>query len=203
MPDDDDIDEGGLPDDGSGGDTLVRLPRKDIRALEKKGKMADTLNAENEQLKRQLVFAQAGIPIDPSNEDAQTFIRGYAGELDPEKIRASAARFNLVSPPPAEPGTPGNPAPTAGDVPPLTLQAGEAELTDARRNLTAGQSGDTSLSTDPFQEAIAIGEAALKSGAKANEAFGAAINSIANAWANGDPRVRIERTSVQAVGDTG
>lgn len=202
MPDDndEDLDANEHQDDQGGPGTY--LSRKDIRALEKQGKVAAQLAETNATLERDLAFARAG--IDTSTDDGAFFARGYAGELTPDAIRAQAVRFNLASPADAATlGTPDNPAPTAGDTTPIPLVPGEADLTDARRTLSQGAAGDAGITVDPYAEAQKIGADALESGAKFGEAMGAAMNYLVNAGAAGDKRVLIERHSVQALGDRG
>ena len=188
---DDDLDPTG--DDGSGGDSIVRMSRKDIRALEKKGKAYDALVEEKARLERDLAFARAG--VDTSTEEGAFFARGYDGELDPAAIRAAAERFNILAPKHAPPITDTDDT----DQGPR-LEPGEAELTDARLALSRGAAGDTGLDTDPYEEAQRIGQKMLADGAKFEHAFGAAINFLANRAENGDQRVIIDRRSVQALG---
>lgn len=195
-PNPDDIDDDlDLPDDGGGGDSLVRLPRRDIRALEKQGKRAAELAAQNEALQRDLAFARAG--IDTSTDEGAFFARGYAGELDTDAIKASASRFNILAPGSVGTGTPDNPAPTAADV---QLAPGEADLTAHRQALAQGAAGDVGVDVDPYDEALRIGQDILDKGGKFEQGMGTAINSVVNAAMRGDTRTIIRRDSPQAAG---
>jgi hypothetical protein len=64
---------------------MVQLSRKDIRRLEKLAEEGRTALAENEQLKRERAFVQAGIPL--QDKRAAYFIAGYQGEQTPEAIQ--------------------------------------------------------------------------------------------------------------------
>ncbi len=64
---------------------MAQLPRKVVRRLEKEAEEGRALKAENEQLKRERSFVQAGIPLE--DKRAAYFIAGYQGEQTPEAIR--------------------------------------------------------------------------------------------------------------------
>lgn len=68
----------------------------DIRSLRKAANSAKRLKAELTQLKREVAFARAGIPLDDPR--MSYFVKGYDGELEPESIReaATAAGFLTV-----------------------------------------------------------------------------------------------------------
>ena len=64
-----------------------------LRRAEKAKKQAIT---EAENAKRELAFYKAG--ISPDDPKASYFIKGYDGDLDPEKIRAAATEAGFISP---------------------------------------------------------------------------------------------------------
>jgi hypothetical protein len=78
------------PDDGD----------EDFKNLRAKAKRADTLERENTQMKRELAFTKAGIPMD--DPKVGYFIKGYDGELDPAVIRSAAEEAGFVQPPPQQ-----------------------------------------------------------------------------------------------------
>lgn len=195
---DDDLDPTG--DDGSGGDSIVRMSRKDIRALERKGSKYDELAEQKAALERDLAFARAG--IDTSTDEGAFFARGYAGELDVEAIKAQAAKFGVIKGADA-PGTPPADGTTGEGTPPPSgpaLEPGEADLTAHRQTLASGATGDSGLDVDPYQSALDIGRQVMEGGGKFEQALGSAINALANAANQGDKRVIIPGRSVQSLG---
>ena len=75
------------PDDGD----------EDFKNLRAKAKRADALESENAQMKRELAFVKAGIPM----EDPKMgyFMKGYDGELDPSAIRSAAEEAGFIQAP--------------------------------------------------------------------------------------------------------
>lgn len=71
----------------------------DIRSLRKAANAAKRLKAENAQMKRELAFAKAGLPLD--DPKMNYFVKGYDGELDADAIReaATSAGFLAVAQP--------------------------------------------------------------------------------------------------------
>jgi len=65
---------------------MATLPRKEVRRLEKLAEEGKAALAENEQLKRERAFVQAGIPLE--DKRASYFIAGYTGEQTAEAIKA-------------------------------------------------------------------------------------------------------------------
>jgi len=193
---DDDLDPTG--DDGSGGDSIVRMSRKDIRALERKGSKYDELAEQKAALERDLAFARAG--IDTSTDEGAFFARGYAGELDVEAIKAQAAKFGVIKggadPTPPADGTAEGTPPASGP----SLEPGEADLTAHRQTLASGATGDSGLDVDPYQSALDIGRQVMEGGGKFEQALGSAINALANAANQGDKRVIIPGRSLQSLG---
>ena len=79
-------DAAGNPVDPDGSSPrMAQVPRKVIRQLEKEAEEGRKALAENEQLKRERAFVQAGIPLD--DKRATYFIAGYQGDQNPEAIR--------------------------------------------------------------------------------------------------------------------
>jgi hypothetical protein len=87
MPDDDNDD---LPDD----DTPVSITAKDLKALRNIARNAGELQSQHEAAQRQLAFAKA--KIDLTDPKMGYFIKGYDGELDPEKIRTAATEAGFL-----------------------------------------------------------------------------------------------------------
>lgn len=83
--DDDDVlnDEDGQPQDDS--------PRGLRRAANKSKK----LEAELAELRRELAFAKAGLPMD--DPKMKYFVKGYEGDMEPDAIRAAAAEAGFLA----------------------------------------------------------------------------------------------------------
>ena len=81
---DDDDDETEEPDAGT----------KEFRNMRAKVKKYDTVERENQTLKRELAFVKAGIPM----EDPRMgyFVKGYEGDLEPEAIRTAAVQAGFI-----------------------------------------------------------------------------------------------------------
>lgn len=82
---DDDFD---LDDDDSG---------NDIRNLRRAAKASKKLQAELQQIKRELAFAKAGLPLD--DPKMNYFVKGYEGDLEAEAIREAALAAGFLAPP--------------------------------------------------------------------------------------------------------
>ncbi len=67
----------------------------DIRSLRKAANSAKRLKAELAQLKREVAFAKAGIPLDDPRMNY--FVKGYEGELEPDAIREAATTAGFLS----------------------------------------------------------------------------------------------------------
>lgn len=65
---------------------------KNLRAAANRAKK---LEAELNQMKRQMAFYQAGIPSDDPR--MQYFVKGYEGELEPDAIRAAAQEAGFLN----------------------------------------------------------------------------------------------------------
>ena len=73
----------------------------DIRGLRRAANQAKKLKAEMAQIRRELAFAKAGLPLD--DPKMNYFIRGYDGEMEPDVIRETAMQAGfLVSQAPAQ-----------------------------------------------------------------------------------------------------
>jgi hypothetical protein len=81
---DDDDDEADEPDAGT----------KEFRNMRAKVKKYDAVERENQNLKRELAFTKAGIPM----EDPRMgyFVKGYEGDLEPEAIRSAAVQAGFI-----------------------------------------------------------------------------------------------------------
>jgi len=69
----------------------------DIRNLRKAAKASKKFQAELQQLKRELAFAKAGLPMD--DPKMNYFIKGYDGDLESEAIREAALAAGFIAPP--------------------------------------------------------------------------------------------------------
>lgn len=69
----------------------------DIRSLRKAANAAKRLKAENAQMRRELAFAKAGIPLDDPRMNY--FVKGYDGELEPDAIRDAATTAGFIAAP--------------------------------------------------------------------------------------------------------
>jgi len=68
-----------------------------IQSLRKAANSAKRLKAEFAQLKREVAFAKAGIPLDDSR--MSYFVKGYEGELEPDVIREAAINAGFLTAP--------------------------------------------------------------------------------------------------------
>ena len=79
---------------------LVQMARKDIRALERQAKAAQTAQAEATAARRELAFLKAGIP---DTGPGKLFVKAYDGELSADAIRAQAVEFGILEQTPSVP----------------------------------------------------------------------------------------------------
>jgi hypothetical protein len=68
-----------------------------IQSLRKAANSAKRLKAELAQLKREVAFAKAGIPLDDPR--MSYFVKGYEGELEPDVIREAATTAGFLTAP--------------------------------------------------------------------------------------------------------
>lgn len=82
-------------DDDNYDDDDVEQEQESPRGLRRAANKSKKLEAELSQLKRELAFAKAGIPMD--DPKMNYFVKGYEGEMDPEAIRAAALEAGFLS----------------------------------------------------------------------------------------------------------
>lgn len=70
---------------------------EDFKNLRAKARKADTLERENAQIKRELAFVKAGVPLD--DPKMSYFVKGYDGDLEPDAIRTAAVEAGFMAPP--------------------------------------------------------------------------------------------------------
>jgi hypothetical protein len=88
MPDDDN--EQQLDDD-----TPVTIAAKDLKALRNIARSASETAAQAAAAQRELAFARA--KIDVTDPKMSYFIKGYEGDLEPDKIRTAAQEAGFIS----------------------------------------------------------------------------------------------------------
>lgn len=89
---DDDFDQHGSDEDG---ETHVRIPRANIRQLEKQANEGKAALERAAKLEREIAFRDAG--ISPTDDRFKYFAKGYEGEFTPEAIRAEAIRAGFLA----------------------------------------------------------------------------------------------------------
>jgi hypothetical protein len=119
-------------DQETGQDNVVQLKRSDIRAMEKKARRADDLQAQVDQLNRKFAFTEAG--LDMSNKGVSYFVKGYEGELTAEAIRTAAKEAGFITEKP----------------PPTAQQTGQTPMTQTQLDHLNG-SQSQGLMTEEFQ----------------------------------------------------
>lgn len=67
---------------------------KEFRNMRAKVKKYDSVERENQNLKRELAFVKAGIPMDDPRMGY--FVKGYEGDLDPQAIREAAVQAGFI-----------------------------------------------------------------------------------------------------------
>jgi hypothetical protein len=87
MPDDDDLDQ---QDD----DQPVTISAKDLKALRNIAKTANETASQFEAAQRQLAFAKAKIDI--TDPKLSYFVKGYEGDLEPDRIRQAAIEAGFL-----------------------------------------------------------------------------------------------------------
>jgi hypothetical protein len=144
----------------------VRMKREDIRALEESAARAKEADA----LKRELVFAKAG--IDTDTKLGKMLLATYDGELTREAILAEAQEIGLVQTETKNPEVP----------------ADEKQSTQERQTLNNGATPPGENPTHPKEEAIANGKKVIEDGGKFEQAAGAYISTLVQRYADGDQR---------------
>lgn len=84
-----------MPDEENDGDQPVSISAKDLQALRNIARTAGETQKEFEAAQRQLAFAKA--KIDVTDPKMGYFIKGYEGDLEPDKIRAAATEAGFLS----------------------------------------------------------------------------------------------------------
>ncbi len=76
---------------------------EDFKNLRAKAKKADQYERELNQMKRELAFTRAGIPMD--DPKIGYFVKGYEGDLEPDAIKQAAVEAGFIAAPqqPADP----------------------------------------------------------------------------------------------------
>lgn len=158
-----------------GNEPVVRMSRKDIRALEAKARKNDEDAAELATAKRELAFHKAGVDLE--SKAGQLLLKSWDGDLDVEAIKAEAGELNALTSGKA-------PAADSGD-------DGERQSTDERSALGTGAGADEhqTPTPDPVKGAVELGFAALKEGKSEEAALGAVFEHLARAAEGGDTRV--------------
>ena len=77
---------------------------EDFKNLRAKARRADTLERENAQIKRELAFVKAGVPLD--DPKMTYFVKGYDGDLEPQSIKQAAIDAGFMAAPDAPPPDP-------------------------------------------------------------------------------------------------
>jgi hypothetical protein len=167
-------------------DPEVLLAERDQAATER-----DQAKSASATLEREVAFLRAG--VDTTTDAGRMLMRGYDGELTPEKIKEAAQSFGIGQP--AQPANEplGKPAPP----PNPTLEPGEANLTAERNDLGSQPQPDQGLVADPYEDAMQLGRDIISDGGKYETGIGAAINFLAARAQDGDSRVIIDRRSLQ------
>lgn len=80
-------------------DLEIEEDDNDIRSLRKAANAAKKLKAEVAQMKRELAFAKAGLPLDDPRMNY--FVKGYDGEMEPDAIREAATAAGFLAAPQA------------------------------------------------------------------------------------------------------
>lgn len=95
-------------------DRMVSIGRKDLKRIQEQAKEGKKATAENEQLKRKIAFAEAGVPT--SSKLGELFVRGYDGDATPDAIRDAWSELN---------GNGGQSQPSPADAELAAMQSGQ------------------------------------------------------------------------------
>jgi hypothetical protein len=146
---------------------------------------AEALRQENAAKDREIAMLRAG--VDDSSPIGKMFVKGYDGEVDPEKIRAAWAE---VAPPATAP-TPETPAPEPTPVQPADGPTeAEAAAAAARSALAAGSTPPgEEPQPDPWAKGFAERQEVLARGGTVDAADARVWDNVFNAAAVGDERV--------------
>lgn len=153
-------------------ETLEESDQPDIRALRKAADAGKKAQEELTQMKRELLFAKAG--IDTGSKIGGLLFKTWEGD-DVESLKAEATDLGIIGT--TEPA-------------PVEIPAEEREQQNFRQNLNRGQAAAaTELpEQDPFDEAYQLFHDARKRGTTLDDAGLAAIDRILVAASSGDRR---------------
>lgn len=144
-----------IPDEGDSGQP--QRTNAEWAQLRKATKRGDDLEKENSALKREMAFIRAG--IDPTDDKARYFVKGYEGEPDVEAIRAEAVRVGILEAPPAPTDPTTDPIAQAG------LEAGQRIAGASTGSTEEGASKEQRLDAAYLQGGVpAVLEEARKMG---------------------------------------
>lgn len=129
---------------------------------------------------RELAMVKAGVDLD--SPVGKLFAGAYQGDLEPEKIKAEWSKLGVT--PGAAPTPEVNDGPTAEE---LAAQQAAATVTSGG----ATPPGEEPPG-DPWKDALATRQEALKRGAPSEIADSRAIDRVMDAAAKGDPRVNFD-----------
>ena len=153
---------------------VVKLSRKQIRALERKAKKFDKAEAETKVLRKERAFDKAGVKVDtPSGE---FFAAKYDGDLDPAVIRETAEKLGIPLEEREQEGPP--------------LDKDEDKSTKERQDLASGGQSDDGQETkpDPHEAARKAGQDWVESGKGEEDAMAQGLGVLAAAVKDGDTR---------------
>lgn len=184
-----DDNDDGTDDDAQNQTGKVNIDRSHLRALEKKaqkGADADRLQRENLMLK---------LGVDTDSVGGKLLLDNPNLPLDkPDEIKAMAIAVGAIrqtTPPPGEATGETQGTDQGGEQTPVGGTT-EANGSDERSALGQGAVGDTGRPTeDPRKIAATEAVTAMERGATEEDALGHYFNSLANAAATGDQRVRV------------
>lgn len=164
----------------------VRIPRDQIRAMERDAKSARQAQAAASAATRELAFVKAG--VDTDSKLGKLLLASYDGEMDPVAIKSEWEDIGGIKPPASSTETPSDPTGDTGDD---DIVITPPEGTQERQGLASGAQGDTGEepNPDPRKVALQAGHDAVANGAPHDEAMGVMLNRLAGAAAAGDERV--------------
>lgn len=167
--------------------THVRIPRDNIRAMERDARAARDATADADNARRELAFVKAG--VDTDTKLGKLLLTSYDGELNAEEIRREALEIGAIK---AEGETPPPPAEVPGQGNPNANTPGEdLGSTGERQGLAQGGVGDDGKvpEPEPKKAALDAGFEALDTGAPRDAAMGVMFGKLVGSAASGDDRV--------------
>jgi hypothetical protein len=146
--------------------SYVRMKREDIKALEEAASRAKDMD----QIKKELVFAKAG--IDTDTKLGKMLLTTYDGELTKEAIVAEAQEIGLLE------ATTKNPE----------ISKEEKDSTKERQAATQGANPPGENPIHPKKEAVDAAKKVIEEGGKYDHAAGAYVSTLVQRYADGDGR---------------